>query len=88
MRPPTVPTSAPADAALTAERAAALRTLHHRPAPLVPADVWDAPSAVLVAVEGAAALATTSGGVAWVHGRPDGHELDLSRVVAAAGGAR
>lgn len=50
-----------------------------RPAPegvLVLANVWDAFSARLVAEAGAAAIATTSAGVAWSLGAPDGDRLD------------
>jgi len=62
-------------AALTAERAAHLRSLHHANGVLVLPNAWDAMSAVLPASAGAKAVATTSGGVAWAQGHPDGQHL-------------
>jgi 2-methylisocitrate lyase-like PEP mutase family enzyme len=50
-----------------------LRSLHDRT--LVLPNAWDAASAALIAQAGAAAIATTSGGVAWSAGKPDGHGL-------------
>lgn len=54
------------------------------------ANAWDVASARIVVSTGAAAVATTSAGVAWSLGAPDGDRLDLSsaldlvRRVAAA----
>ncbi|MEI5524985.1 isocitrate lyase/phosphoenolpyruvate mutase family protein [Streptomyces brasiliscabiei] len=71
----------------TAQRALAdtLRALH---APsdgraLVLPNAWDAASAALVARAGARVIATTSAGVAWSLGRPDGHGLTRQEMVAA-----
>jgi 2-methylisocitrate lyase-like PEP mutase family enzyme len=50
-----------------------LRSLHDRT--LVLPNAWDAASAAIIAQAGAAAIATTSGGVAWSAGKPDGHGL-------------
>jgi 2-methylisocitrate lyase-like PEP mutase family enzyme len=50
-----------------------LRSLHEHT--LVLPNAWDAASAALIAQAGAAAIATTSGGVAWSAGKPDGHGL-------------
>lgn len=55
-------------------RAATLRALH-RDRILVLPNAWDAASAALIARAGASAIATTSGGMAWSAGRPDGHGL-------------
>jgi 2-methylisocitrate lyase-like PEP mutase family enzyme len=55
------------------DRALTLRALHERT--LVLPNAWDAASAALIARAGAAAVATTSGGVSWSAGRPDGHGL-------------
>jgi 2-methylisocitrate lyase-like PEP mutase family enzyme len=72
------------------ERARHFHALHTRQEPLVLPNAWDAASARLVAAAGAAAVATTSSGVAWSLGAPDGDNLDrelalgLVRRVAAA----
>ena len=56
-------------------RAAEFRRLHARGAPLVLPNAWDAGSARLIEACGATAIATTSSGVAWAHGYPDGDAL-------------
>jgi 2-methylisocitrate lyase-like PEP mutase family enzyme len=66
------------------ERALLLRALHEPSAGvLVLPNAWDAASAALVAGAGARAVATTSGGVSWSLGRPDGEGLDRDAMVAA-----
>lgn len=47
------------------------------------ANAWDAGSARLIESLGARALATTSGGVAWANGYPDGDALPVSRLLAS-----
>src|SRR5262249_2800590 len=42
---------------------------------------WDAGSARLVESLGARAIATTSAGVAWAHGYPDGDALPIARLL-------
>lgn len=54
-----------------AEKARVFRDLH-REGILVLPNAWDAGSAAVIAAAGAQAIATTSGGVAWSLGRPDG----------------
>jgi 2-methylisocitrate lyase-like PEP mutase family enzyme len=57
------------------------RKLHERPGqPLVLANVSDPGSARLVESLGAMAVATTSAGVAWSLGYPDGNRLPLEKV--------
>jgi 2-methylisocitrate lyase-like PEP mutase family enzyme len=51
-----------------------LRALHDDRTLVLP-NAWDAASAALIAQVGAAAIATTSGGVAWSAGQHDGHGL-------------
>ncbi|ONI76883.1 3-methyl-2-oxobutanoate hydroxymethyltransferase [Actinosynnema sp. ALI-1.44] len=51
------------------------RSLHVPGEPLVLANAWDAGSARLIAAAGVAAVATTSAGVAWSLGVPDGEKL-------------
>lgn len=66
----------------SAESAAIFRSLHHGPEPLVLANCWDAGSARLIESLGARALATTSAGLAWAHGFPDGDRLPIERLLA------
>lgn len=61
-------------------KAAAFRALHDTGVLVLP-NAWDAGSAVLIAQAGAAAIATTSGGVAWSLGRTDGHGLSRTEMV-------
>jgi len=66
--------------------AATFRALHQNTTPLRLANAWDAGSARLIESVGAPAIATTSAGVAWALGYPDGDTLpirDLAGVVAA-----
>ena len=61
-------------------RAELLRELHGGGILVLP-NAWDAASAALIARAGAPAIATTSGGVAWSVGRPDGHGLTRAEMV-------
>jgi 2-methylisocitrate lyase-like PEP mutase family enzyme len=73
--------NAPAPAS-TADRARRLHALHDRAAPLALANVWDVASARVVEAAGAPALATTSAGVAWALGVPDGDRLARADLLA------
>lgn len=64
-------------------RAQLLRSLHGQT--LVLPNAWDAASAALIARAGASAIGTTSGGVAWSLGRPDGQNLTREEMAAAVG---
>jgi 2-methylisocitrate lyase-like PEP mutase family enzyme len=64
-------------------RAVTLRALHERT--LVLPNAWDAASAAIIARAGAEAIATTSGGVAWSAGRPDGHGLTRAEMAELVG---
>jgi hypothetical protein len=57
--------------------------LHARGRLLVLPNAWDAASARLVEDAGAEAIATTSSGVAWAQGYPDGNAMPPAVVVAA-----
>ncbi len=59
------------------------RALHHGDAPLVLANIWDAGSAVLAASLSFPALATTSAGVAWALGYPDGERMERREMLDA-----
>ncbi|MER5511996.1 isocitrate lyase/phosphoenolpyruvate mutase family protein [Streptomyces sp. NPDC002766] len=65
------------------DRALAFRALHVPGAPLVLPNAWDAMSARVVAEAGAAAVATTSAGLAWALGAADGDRLDRDTALAA-----
>lgn len=71
-------------------RAATFRALHSPAAPLRLLNAWDAGSAKVMAAAGAPALGTTSAGVAFALGLPDGERLTrdaMLRAVAAIAGA-
>lgn len=63
-------------------RAERLRKLHGSGILVLP-NAWDAASAVLIADAGAQAIATTSAGVSWALGRPDGEGLTRSEMAEA-----
>ncbi|HEX6471603.1 MAG TPA: isocitrate lyase/phosphoenolpyruvate mutase family protein [Streptosporangiaceae bacterium] len=65
-----------------ADRALLFRSYHQRGVLVLP-NAWDAASAAVIAAAGARAVATTSAGVSWALGRPDGH--GLSRAEMAKG---
>ena len=68
----------------TAEQAAkaqAFRAMHHGPELLLMANAWDPVTARLFEAEGFAAVATTSGGVSWATGYPDGEAAPWDEVV-------
>jgi 2-methylisocitrate lyase-like PEP mutase family enzyme len=70
-------------------KAQSLRALHDDGVLILP-NAWDAGSAALIARAGAKAIATTSGGIAWSLGRPDGQRLtraEMIEPVVAAGAA-
>src|SRR5215207_3863560 len=62
-----------------------LLRLHHRDEPLLVMNAWDVASAVLVQELGFRCVATTSGGVAMVHGYEDGERIGRDEVIAAVG---
>ncbi len=66
------------------ELATAFHHLHHGDTLLRLANAWDAGSARLIESLGGRAIATTSAGVAWTHGFPDGNALPAAQVVATA----
>jgi 2-methylisocitrate lyase-like PEP mutase family enzyme len=65
-----------------AERARAFLARHRAPPLLLP-NVWDPMSARIFVAAGFDALATTSGGLAWALGYPDGEAAPWREVVAA-----
>ncbi|MEW2624022.1 isocitrate lyase/phosphoenolpyruvate mutase family protein [Streptomyces sp. NPDC048106] len=65
------------------DTALAFRALHVPGRPLVLPNAWDAVSAAVIEEAGAAAVATTSAGLAWALGAADGDQLDRDRALAA-----
>jgi 2-methylisocitrate lyase-like PEP mutase family enzyme len=57
-----------------------LRALHTGGVLVLP-NAWDAGSAAVIALAGARAIATTSGGMAWSAGRPDGERLARAEMI-------
>lgn len=64
------------------DRAAYFRQLHGN-RPLVLPNAWDAASARVIEQAGALAIATTSAGVSWSHGRGDGQKLKREEMIQA-----
>jgi 2-methylisocitrate lyase-like PEP mutase family enzyme len=62
------------------EKAAALRGLHDGPGFVLP-NAWDAGSARILEQVGFPAIATTSAGIAWSCGLPDGEALDRDTMM-------
>ncbi|MEU4170105.1 isocitrate lyase/phosphoenolpyruvate mutase family protein [Streptomyces sp. NPDC026665] len=65
------------------DSAHAFRALHVPGRPLVLANAWDAVTARIVEDAGAAAVATTSAGLAWARGVADGDRLEREDALAA-----
>jgi 2-methylisocitrate lyase-like PEP mutase family enzyme len=63
----------------TSGSALALRALHKRP--LLLPNAWDAASAVAIESVGATAIATTSAGISWACGVPDGERIGRERML-------
>jgi 2-methylisocitrate lyase-like PEP mutase family enzyme len=64
-------------------KAELFRAMHFGPGLLLLPNAWDAISARIIAGAGFPAIATTSGGVAWALGYPDGEAAPWDEVVAA-----
>lgn len=66
------------------DKAAALLALHEGPGFVLP-NAWDAGSARILEQVGFPAIATTSAGIAWSSGVPDGGPLDLHTMLEQVG---
>ena len=62
-----------------------LKALHRAGTPLVLVNVWDVASARIVEDAGFPAIATTSAGIAFCHGYPDGQKIPLDLMLEAVG---
>jgi 2-methylisocitrate lyase-like PEP mutase family enzyme len=67
------------------EKAAQFRQLHRGPLPLVLPNVWDVASARIIEEAGFPALATTSAGIAFSLGYPDGERIPPEEMIARIG---
>ena len=67
------------------ERAAAFRAMHGGSQVLVLPNAWDAASARVFEEAGFPAIGTTSAGIAWSLGRPDGERIGRDEMVEVVG---
>jgi len=67
------------------ERAERLRALHQPGRPLVLVNAWDAATARIFEEAGSAAIGTTSAGIAFASGYPDGERIPRERMLEAVG---
>ncbi len=63
-------------------KAEAFRAMHARPEPLVLVNVWDVASARIIEDLGFPAIATTSAGIAFAKGFPDGQKIHPDEMIA------
>lgn len=73
----------PASHADQKRKAETLGSLHGGPNPLVLVNVWDVASARIIEQADFTAIATTSAGIAFAHGFPDGQEIPPGRIISA-----
>jgi 2-methylisocitrate lyase-like PEP mutase family enzyme len=64
-------------------KAEAFRAMHSAKPVLLLANVWDAASARIIEGAGFPAIATTSAGIAFAQGYPDGQKIPPGRIIAA-----
>jgi 2-methylisocitrate lyase-like PEP mutase family enzyme len=64
-------------------KAEVLRSLHSGPDPLVLVNVWDVASARIIEQTGFPAIATTSAGIAFTQGFPDGQKISSDLMMSA-----
>ena len=67
------------------EKAIHFRQLHRGPAPLILPNVWDVASARIIEDAGFPAIATTSAGIAFSLGYPDGERIPREEMLARIG---
>lgn len=70
------------DRSTQAAKSTAFRALHHGPKTLVLPNAWDVASARIFEEAGVAAIATTSAGVAFTLGYPDGEKISREEMMA------
>ncbi len=67
------------------QKAEKLRALHRGGRPLILVNAWDAATARIFEKAGSAAIATTSAGIAFSCGYPDGERIPLDRMLEVVG---
>ena len=75
----------PVDKEALRAKATAFRKLHEGPEILMLPNAWDVGSAVVLAREGFPAIATTSAGIAFAQGYPDGEFIGRDEMLGVAG---
>jgi len=65
------------------KKAEAFRAMHTGPGAILLTNVWDVASARLIEEAGFPAIATTSAGIAFAQGFPDGQRIPAERMIAA-----
>lgn len=65
------------------KKAEAFRAMHAGKDPLLLVNVWDVASARIIEAEGFPAIATSSAGIAFAQGFPDGQKITADRMIAA-----
>ncbi|MEV6867659.1 isocitrate lyase/phosphoenolpyruvate mutase family protein [Streptosporangium subroseum] len=78
----TIPYAETDSSTVQRDRSLLFRSLHDGAGALLLPNAWDVASARLIEEAGAAAIATTSAGVAWSLGAADGDRLDRDRALA------
>ncbi|MGH9704274.1 MAG: isocitrate lyase/PEP mutase family protein [Candidatus Acidiferrales bacterium] len=73
----------PVDVQVQAAKAESLRQLHRGPRILILVNAWDAASARVIEAAGLPALATSSAGVAYAYGYPDGQVISREEMLSA-----
>lgn len=68
------------------KKAKTFRSMHSEGPVLLLANVWDVACARIVEEAGFPALATTSAGIAFAQGFPDGQKIPPKRMIAAVAG--
>ena len=66
-------------------KAHAFRTMHHGPTVLLLPNVWDVASACILEEAGFGVMATTSAGIAFTLGYPDGQKISREEMLARVG---
>ena len=67
------------------QRAEALRMLHHGPGALILPNAWDVASARIIEEAGFSAIATSSAGIAFSLGYPDGQKISRAEMLEQVG---
>jgi len=67
------------------QKAEGLRALHHSPETLILPNAWDVASALIIEEAGYSAIATSSAGIAFALGYPDGQKISRAEMLEQVG---